>query len=147
MLLPQHPYIPIGTLRAAITYPATAEHYDDAAVKDAITAAGLSALSDKLDVEDAWSQRLSGGEQQRLSIARALLAKPDWLFLDEATAAMDEEMEQMIYAVLHEKLPGTTIVSIGHRSTLAKFHKRRLAMTATESGAFSPRDMPREAAE
>jgi vitamin B12/bleomycin/antimicrobial peptide transport system ATP-binding/permease protein len=147
MLLPQKPYIPMGTLRVAITYPATADQFDDAAVKEAIVAAGLGAFAGQLDVEDAWSQRLSGGEQQRLAIARALLARPDWLFLDEATAAMDEEMENRTYEVLREKLPDTTIVSIGHRSTLAQFHKRRLVMTPTASGAFTPRQLPQEAAE
>ena len=147
MLLPQHPYIPIGTLRAAVTYPAMPDQFDDAEIREALRAAELSGLLDRLDVEDVWSQRLSGGEQQRLAVARALLAKPDWLFLDEATAAMDEDMEHTIYEILRTKLPDATLVSIGHRSTLLRLHSRHLVMTPTESGAYSPRELPKKAAE
>jgi vitamin B12/bleomycin/antimicrobial peptide transport system ATP-binding/permease protein len=147
MLLPQKPYIPIGTLRAAVAYPHTPDQIGDAAIRAALEAAELGSLIGELDVEDVWSQRLSGGEQQRLAVARALLAKPDWLFLDEATSAMDEDMEHAVYGILREKLPGATIVSIGHRSTLARYHKRHLAMTPTESGAYSPRDIAQKAAE
>ncbi|HKH81804.1 MAG TPA: ABC transporter ATP-binding protein/permease [Methylovirgula sp.] len=147
MLLPQKPYIPIGTLRAALAYPASPDKYDDATLRAALVAANLSDLGGKLDVEDIWSQRLSGGEQQRLAVARALLAKPDWLFLDEATTAMDEPMEAEIYKTIRENLPGTTLVSIGHRSTVAQFHKRRLEMQGAGTGMFTPRDMAAQAAE
>lgn len=138
MLLPQKPYIPIGTLRAAVTYPETTDHYGDAAIVDALSVAKLSHLVYELDSEEYWSQRLSGGEQQRLAIARAILAKPDWLFLDEATTAMDEPMESEIYKVLAEKLAGTTIISIGHRSSLTQFHKRHLEMLPVGAGLFTP---------
>lgn len=147
MLLPQRPYLPIGTLRAAVTYPATTETYDDATIRDALAAARLHDLIDQLDVEDLWSQRLSGGEQQRLAIARALLAKPDWLFLDEATAAMDEAMEAEVYDALAEALPDTTIVSIGHRASLARFHKRRMDMRPEGPGVFTPVELTAKAAE
>ena len=138
MLLPQRPYIPIGSLRAAITYPGMHGEYDDAAIKAALTAAKLPALVDKLDEERAWAQTLSLGEQQRLAIARALLAKPDWLLLDEATAALDEPTEAEIYLMLKKTLPETTIVSIGHRSTLAAFHERSIGMQKGADGLFSP---------
>ncbi|MBF9234947.1 ABC transporter ATP-binding protein/permease [Microvirga alba] len=138
MLLPQRPYIPMGTLRAAVTYPGAHADYDDAAIKEALRAAKLPTLADRLDEERAWAQTLSLGEQQRLAIARALLAKPDWLFLDEATAALDEPTEAEIYAVIREKLPETTVVSIGHRSTLSAFHDRRIDMTMTEDGLYAP---------
>ena len=138
MLLPQKPYMPIGTLRQAVAYPAEPDAHDDAAIAAALKDAHLPQLVKKLDETDNWAQRLSGGEQQRLAIARALLAKPDWLLLDEATAALDEETEAAIYAMLAERLPDTTLVSIGHRSTLAAFHPARAQVQlAAEGGASS----------
>jgi vitamin B12/bleomycin/antimicrobial peptide transport system ATP-binding/permease protein len=147
MLLPQKPYIPIGTLRAALAYPASPDTYDEATLRSVLAAANLGALADKLDVEDIWSQTLSGGEQQRLAVARALLAKPDWLFLDEATTAMDEPMEAEIYRTIRENLPGTTVVSIGHRTSVGQFHKRRFEMSTTAAGIFTPDDIAVKAAE
>jgi putative ATP-binding cassette transporter len=141
MLLPQRPYIPIGTLRGAVTYPGVEGSYDDAAMGDALKAVRLPHLADHLDREDNWGQRLSGGEQQRLAIARALLSKPDWLFLDEATAALDEPTEEAIYGMLRERMPDTTVVSIGHRSTLAAFHDRRIELRPGQDGTFSPVDV------
>ena len=84
------------------------------------------------------SQRLSGGEQQRLAIARAILDRPDWLFLDEATSALDEKLEAEIYRILRQVLPNTTIVSIGHRSTLVKLHRRHIEMEPGQDGIFEP---------
>jgi putative ATP-binding cassette transporter len=147
LLLPQRPYIPIGTLRAAVTYPANPDRYHDAAIRDALRAAQLGDLTGELDVEDNWPQRLSGGEQQRLAISRAILAKPDWLFLDEATSAMDEAMEAEIYEILAGKLPGTTIVSIGHRASLAQFHKRHIEMRPSSVGIFTPTEIAFKPAE
>ncbi len=147
MLLPQKPYIPIGTLRAALTYPASPDHFDDATLRSALETSLLPGLIDELDIDEMWAQRLSGGEQQRLAIARALLVKPDWLFLDEATTAMDETMEAKIYQALTEKLPETAIISIGHRSTLQQFHKRRLDMHPAGAGAFTPLEVAAQAAE
>jgi len=140
MLLPQRPYIPIGTLRGAVTYPGMERTYDDTAIAEALRTARLPHLADRLDEERFWAQVLSLGEQQRLAIARALLAKPDWLLLDEATAALDEPTEDAIYRMLKEKLPDTTIVSIGHRSTLQAFHDRRIDMRPAGTGQFAPTD-------
>src|SRR6185436_7994608 len=93
----------------------------------ALTAVGLKHLAGELAREENWAQLLSGGEQQRLAIARALLNKPDWLFMDEPTAALPDDAQAMLYRLLKEKLPATTLVSIGHREGLAEFHARRLA--------------------
>jgi putative ATP-binding cassette transporter len=128
LFLPQRPYIPLGTLRHAITYP-DAAGADDAAVRHALAKAGLGHLEPRLDEEDAWAQRLSGGEQQRLALARALLARPDWLFLDEATASLDPAGEAELYATLKAELPDTTIVSIAHRPTVAALHDEALVFT------------------
>jgi putative ATP-binding cassette transporter len=147
LLLPQRPYIPIGTLRAAVTYPEKPDAYGEAAILDALQAAQLGDLAGELDAEDNWSQRLSGGELQRLAIARAILAKPDWLFLDEATSAMDEAMEAGIYEILAKKLSGTTIVSIGHSASLARFHKCHIEMRPSGAGIFTPAEIAFKPAE
>ncbi len=98
-------------------------------------------FADRLDEEAHWGQTLSLGEQQRVALGRALLAKPDWLFLDEATSALDEPLEQAMYRLLPEKLPGVTIVSIGHRQTLQAFHKRRIELKPGADGVSEPEDV------
>ncbi len=134
MTLPQRPYFPIGTLAAAITYPAEPGTYDTAHLADVLTAVGLPALVGRLDEEAHWNRMLSLGEQQRLGIARAILQAPDFLLLDEATASLDEPSEGALYRLLQERLPRTAIISIGHRSTLNAFHNRGLAMDRTDAG-------------
>ncbi|HVL72744.1 MAG TPA: ABC transporter ATP-binding protein/permease [Beijerinckiaceae bacterium] len=141
MLLPQRPYIPVGTLRGAVAYPAVHGTYTDEAIVDALRAVRLEHLVDRLDEDRTWAQTLSIGEQQRLAVARALLARPDWLFLDEATAALDEPLENAIYRIIRERLPDTTVVSIGHRSTLHAFHDRRIDMRRRPDGLFAPVDL------
>ena len=128
LFLPQRPYIPLGTLRRAVTYPADMAAYPDAAIKQALADAGLGALTSELDAEQPWAQRLSGGEQQRLAIARALLLRPDWLYLDEATASLDPESEAHLYGVLRQQLHGTTILSIAHRGEVARWHDDALVL-------------------
>jgi putative ATP-binding cassette transporter len=139
LLLPQRPYIPLGTLRSAVVYPNEAGSFSDAEIRQALIDAQLPNLADKLDEDDVWERVLSGGEQQRLAIARALLAKPAWLFLDESTASLDEPSEAKIYRMLRERLPDTTIVSIGHRSTLEALHDRKVVLEK-EGERFVPRD-------
>ncbi len=129
MIMPQRPYFPIAPLAAAVAYPAEPGHFDAGKVAELITAVGLPALAARIEEEAHWNRMLSLGEQQRLGIARALLCAPDFLFLDEATASLDEPAEAALYKLLAQKLPKTTIVSIGHRATLAAFHQRRLAFS------------------
>ena len=126
LFLPQKPYIPIATLRDAVKYPDESSTANDAEIVQALEAARLGHLAGRLDEEAHWSNILSGGEQQRLAIARALVFKPDWLFLDEATASLDEANEAAVYSVLKERLPQATVVSIGHRPSLRQWHETRL---------------------
>jgi putative ATP-binding cassette transporter len=128
MMLPQRPYFPVGSLQAAIVYPAEPGAFGSDRVRDILIAVGLPQLASKLDEEAHWNRTLSLGEQQRLGIARALLHAPQYLFLDEATASLDEASEAALYRLLEEKLPATTIVSIGHRSTLEAFHQRNVVL-------------------
>jgi putative ATP-binding cassette transporter len=129
MLLPQRPYFPVTTLANALSYPADAGTFEDAALTEVLQAVGLPALAARLHEEAHWNRILSLGEQQRLGIARALLQRPDFLFLDEATASLDEPSEARLYALLQERLAGASIISIGHRGTLKAFHQRHLALT------------------
>ena len=141
MLLPQRPYFPVATLAAAVSYPARAGTFDDARLAEAIAAVGLPEWSGRLNEEAHWNRMLSQGEQQRLAVARALLQAPDFLFLDEATASLDEAAEAMLYRLLQERLKGTTIISIGHRSTLRAFHGRRVEVVPSDT-ASQVRDVP-----
>lgn len=134
LFLPQKPYIPLGTLRRALSYPAAADAYPDETARAALNDAGLSHLAPDLDVDAAWSQRLSGGEQQRLALARALLARPDWLFLDEATASLDPAGQAELYRILKERLPQTGIVSIAHAPEVVALHDRHLVLERAPGG-------------
>ena len=126
MTLPQRPYFPIAPLAEAVAYPAAPGSYDPVQVAELVAAVGLPELAARVEEEAHWNRMLSLGEQQRLGIARAILHAPDYLFLDEATASLDEPAEAALYELLERRLPRATIVSIGHRSTLAAFHRRRL---------------------
>ncbi|WP_243360049.1 ABC transporter ATP-binding protein/permease [Fundidesulfovibrio terrae] len=132
--LPQKPYLPIGSLRAVASYPTASGGISDAAITEALTACGLAHLASRLDDETYWPQELSPGEQQRLAFARLLLQAPDWIFLDEATSAMDEAGERALYSLLRERLPRAAVVSVGHRRTLESFHASRLAIGAGRPG-------------
>jgi putative ATP-binding cassette transporter len=129
MTLPQRPYFPVGSLKGAIAYPAAEDTFSDKALGDALVAVGLPALAQRLDEQGHWNRMLSLGEQQRLGLVRALLHKPQYLFLDEATASLDEPSEAALYQLLKTDLPATTIVSIGHRATLKAFHDRNVVFT------------------
>jgi vitamin B12/bleomycin/antimicrobial peptide transport system ATP-binding/permease protein len=145
MTLPQRPYFPIGTLAAAVTYPNEPGTFSAERLAEVIAAVGLPDLAQRLDEEAHWNRMLSLGEQQRLGIARAILQAPDYLFLDEATASLDEPAEAALYQLLARRLGGTTIVSIGHRSTLHAFHRRGLVL-ARDGDHYRLREAVREAA-
>ena len=131
MFIPQRPYLPLGTLRNALLYPGTKMISDEHLLK-LMEQCEIGYLSDKLDVVGDWSHVLSIGEQQRLAFVRAHVQQPLWLFLDEATSALDETTEAKMYMELGSSLPNTTVVSIGHRSTLNKYHQKALNINRDE---------------
>jgi putative ATP-binding cassette transporter len=137
LFLPQKPYLPIGTLREVVSYPMPAGGLDDATLREALGAVGLPELAGRLNEAGHWALQLSPGEQQRIAFARALVQKPDWLFLDEATSAVDEPTEARLYRLVRERLAGTTVFSVGHRETLRAFHSRQLLVRPNGSGRFS----------
>ena len=122
MFIPQKPYLPLGSLREALLYPGNKPVSDEVLVA-LMEQCQIGYLKDKLDIVADWSHVLSVGEQQRLAYVRAHIQEPVWLFLDEATSALDEETEAKMYSLIGERLANTTIVSIGHRSTLNKYHQ------------------------
>jgi len=130
MFIPQRPYFPNGPLRNALAYPQEATLYSDAELASALRSALLPGLVTRLDEAGAWSQTLSGGEQQRLAVARVLLKKPKWVFADEATSALDEESENSIYKTLlaHVKQAQGALISIAHKPSVAAFHQRQWSL-------------------
>jgi putative ATP-binding cassette transporter len=139
MLLPQRPYLPLGTLRAAVCYPAEAGRFEDAAIAVALTRCGLPALAGRLEEVGRWDRTLSLGEQQRLGFARLLLHSPRWVLLDEATSALDEAAEASLMRLFEQEMAGATLVSIGHRPGLARWHDRVLRL---EGGRLISSSLP-----
>jgi vitamin B12/bleomycin/antimicrobial peptide transport system ATP-binding/permease protein len=140
-LLPQRPYVPVGSLRRAATYPTSAKEVDPAVVADAMKAVGLGEFVDRLDEEIAWEQTLSGGEKQRLAFARVFIHQPNIIVLDEATSALDPPSQAQMMQLLTERLPKATVISVGHRPELEAFHERKLVMESQPEGAQLVRDV------
>ncbi len=136
MFLPQRPYLPLGTLRAALSYPASPETFEDADIRAALERCGLGEFLDMLDKHERWDKTMSLGQQQRVAFARVLLHKPRWVFMDEATSALDEENQASMLSLFDAELKGATVMSIGHRPGLEKFHTRTLHIRKTEEGAI-----------
>lgn len=137
LFLPQKPYLPIGSLRAAILYPHSHHRITDEKLKEALHICKLDSLLPCLDIETDWSKSLSLGELQRLSLTRAILYQPQWIFLDETTSCLDTSMEAEIYQVLREKLPTSALISIGHRDTLKTYHRLILKLSNTSDWSCS----------
>ena len=134
LFLPQKPYLGVGRLRDQLTYPAQNDSFTDDVLNRTLLDCGLPQLAQRLGEEHNWAQVLSGGEQQRVEFACALLYKPQWLFMDEATASLDDASETRLYTLLHERLPDTCIVSTGHHANLAQFHTQRLQLEYDPTG-------------
>jgi vitamin B12/bleomycin/antimicrobial peptide transport system ATP-binding/permease protein len=134
-LMPQKPYIPLGTLRRAATYPMSPDEVADEKLRETMDLVGLGHVSDRLDEEDTWDRILSGGEQQRLAFVRLFLHSPDIVVMDEATSALDTESQGKLLDLLHERLPNTAIISVGHRPELEAFHERKIKLVRREGGA------------
>jgi putative ATP-binding cassette transporter len=132
LFLSQRPYLPIGALKDALCYPEAHDKHTDAECSAALEACGLGYLAPRLGEATNWSLILSGGEKQRLAFARALLFRPNWLFLDEATAALDEPAERHMYELLRQHLPNATVVSIAHRPAVVAFHQRQLVVDPSQ---------------
>jgi vitamin B12/bleomycin/antimicrobial peptide transport system ATP-binding/permease protein len=137
LFLSQRPYLPIGTLREAVSYPAPAGAFADEEIRGALRLLGLGPLEGRLDEIGHWEKQLSESEQQRLAFARVLLHEPDWVFLDDATGALDEAMERSAYESLTQRLPHTTVVSITHRPAVAQYHTRRWTLVPGGDGGAS----------
>lgn len=133
MFLPQKPYMPLGTLAEALSYPESPNLTTPEAKRQALIDCGMKSFAGRLDEIYDWAQTLSPGEQQRIAFARVLLKKPNWVFLDEATSAVDQPIERMLYAKLKDRLPGITVISIAHRKELAEFHSRHAEVSGGET--------------
>src|SRR5204863_2762987 len=139
LALPQRPYFPLGTLRQALTYPTLAEAVDDVTLREAMAGAGLSHLAERLDEEAEWGTVLSGGEQQRVAFARALIARPSVLLLDEAVTTPEESDAAELYRAIAKHLPDTIIISIGRPALLSTHHRRTIVL---DGAPASSRAMP-----
>ncbi len=135
MFMPQRSYLPLGTLRATLAYPASLKKFTKPAVKAALQRCGLEHLVERLDETERWDRVLSVGEQQRVAFARLLLHKPGWVFMDEATSALDEKTQASMMSLFGEELAGSTLISIAHRPGLDAFHDRTLNLVRSETGA------------
>ena len=140
-LLPQRPYLPVGTLRRAVSYPSPEDTFDDDKIADVMEKVGLGAFVSRLDDDEPWDQILSGGEKQRLAFARLMLQEPDIIVLDEATSALDPPSQDQLMELVRERLEKATVLSVGHRPELEQFHERKLVMEAQKDGARLTRDI------
>jgi len=143
VLMPQKPYVPLGTLRRAVTYPLPPDEVDDALIRKTVEEVGLGQFVERLDEADTtWENVLSGGEKQRLAFARVLIQRPDTIVMDEATAALDPLAQEHLMRLLLQRLPDVTVISVGHRPELEAFHTRKLVLEYRADGARVVKDEP-----
>lgn len=140
-LLPQRPYVPTGSLRRAAAYPGAAEDFSIEDLSKALKQVGLEQLIDRIEEEAAWDHTLSGGEKQRLTLARVLLHKPDIIVMDESTSALDPKSQELMMKIISEELAASTIISVGHRPELEQFHSRKLTLERRPGGAKLVKDI------
>ena len=133
--VPQKPYLPRGTLRSILLYPASDQAVDEETIKGALQRCGLGYLSRRLDEDDDWDRILSGGERQRIAFARLLIQKPDIIVMDEATSALDEESQETLLGLFENELSAATLISVGHRPGLEDFHERKITLERRPAGA------------
>ena len=133
--LPQRPYMPKGTLRTVLLYPATEEKIDDEVIRAALERCGLPHLAKRLGATDDWDRILSGGERQRIAFARLLIQKPDIIVMDEATSALDDDSQNALLKLFEDELASATIISVGHRPGLEDFHDRKIMLERRPAGA------------
>jgi putative ATP-binding cassette transporter len=133
--LPQRPYLPLGTLRNVVTYPSAPDTVPDEQVRAALRRCDLGQYLDRLDTVERWDKEFSLGEQERLAFARLLIHKPSWVFLDEATAALDADSQRHLMSLFDDELRHSTVLSIGHRPDLAEYHSRTVQLVHAREGA------------
>jgi putative ATP-binding cassette transporter len=134
-MLPQKPYVPSGTLRRAVAYPAAAEDWTPQEIGDALEKVGLGHLKERIEEEAPWDQTLSGGEKQRLAFARLFLHRPDIVVLDEATSALDAPSQDRMMELMNDELKDATVLSVAHRAELEAFHSRKIVLERRKDGA------------
>jgi putative ATP-binding cassette transporter len=134
LFMPQQPFFPVGSLRAVVSFPALEGTFADERIGELLHLLGLGALESRLDESEQWEQILSPHEQQRLALLRVFLHEPEWLVLDKATSALDEAMETTVYALLRERLPRTTIISVAHRAAVMRYHTHRWTLEPGDDG-------------
>ena len=139
-LMPQRPYVPLGTLRRATTYPSSPDEIEDDVVRTALEKVGLGHFVARLDEDSHWENTLSGGEKQRLAFARLLILRPDIVIMDEATSALDPSSQEHLMNRVIDQLPEATVISVGHRPELEKFHDRKISLVYHPDGARLVRD-------
>jgi putative ATP-binding cassette transporter len=132
--LAQKPYLPFGTLRAAVCYPGAADAFADDRIAEALQSFGVGRLAARLDDEEPWDQQLSAHEQQRVALARVLLHEPSWILLDEATSDLDEAAEKQAYATLAERLPNATLIAVAERPGVLPYLPQRWTLSTSADG-------------